>query len=388
MKSFEKADVVICGAGSAGVAAAYYLAKRGIRNVLIIDKNPPLSQTSAKSGENYRNWWPNNIMAHFMNRSIDLMQELARSTNNAFNMEQRGYLYVTRKPEHELQSYIDHYSQLDVGDIRVHDGGKNDDTKHYLPPSSRGYEEDLDGADILANRQIIQKTFPHLSANIQTVVHARRAGGISAQQLGIYLLDEARKLGVKLLTGDVTKVDVDNKGVKAVEVIIDGAQHRIQTRSFINAAGPFAPEIASLLGVELPVFSILQQKIAIQDIHGVIPREAPFTIIMDEQYLDWDEQEKADLDSDTELQWLVKKFPGGLHIKPEGGKDSPWIKLGWAINSVAEEPVWEPEFTPEFPEIVLRGAAKFIPGLKPYLNKLPKPVIRYAGYYTKTLKTQ
>ncbi|MBT7070275.1 MAG: FAD-binding oxidoreductase [Anaerolineae bacterium] len=384
MKSFEKADVVICGAGSAGGAAAYYLAKSGINNVLIIDKNPPLSQTSAKSGENYRNWWPNNTMAHFMDRSIDLMQDLARATDNAFNMEQRGYLYITRKPAHELQSYIDHYSQLDVGGIRVHDDGKVRGAEHYAHPASRGYEGDLDGADLLADSQIIQKSFPHLSANIETAVHARRAGSISAQQLGMYLLEEARKLGVRLLVGDVTDVEVDNQGVYAVEIVIDGTQHRIQTRSFINAAGPFSPEIASLLGVELPVFSVLQQKIAIQDIHGVIPREAPFTIIMDEQYLDWDEQEKADLGSDTELQWLLKKFPGGLHIKPEGGKDSPWIKLGWAINRVAEDPVWEPEMTPEFPEIVLRGAAKFIPGLRPYLEKLPKPVVRYAGYYTKT----
>ena len=194
----------------------------------------------------------------------------------------------------------------------------------------------------------------------------------------------ARKLGVKLLVGDVTDIEIDNKGVKAVEVVIDGTQHRIQTRSFINAAGPFAPEIASHLDIRLPIFSILQQKIAIKDVHSVIPREAPFTIIMDKQYLDWDEQEKKDLGSDSEFQWLVEKFSGGLHIKPEGGKDSPWIKLGWAINSVVEEPAWEPEFTPEFPDIVLRGAARFIPGLRPYLEKLPKPVVRYAGYYTKT----
>ncbi len=377
MKSFEKADVVICGAGSAGVAAAYYLAKRGISDVLIIDKHPPLSQTSAKSGENYRNWWPNNMMARFMNRSIDLMQALAKATDNVFNMEQKGYLYVTEKPRNKLQDYLHHYSQLDVGNIRIHDGGKNDYA--FLDNQS-----DLDGADILAHPSIVQEFFPYMSTNIQTAVHARRGGAVSAQQLGMYLLEEARKLGVRLLAGDVTDVEADNQSVKAVEVVIDGTQHRIETRTFINAAGPFAPEIASFLDIELPIFSILQQKIAIQDIHGVIPREAPFTIFMDEQYLDWDEQEKKDLVSDTEFQWLLEKFPGGLHIKPEGGKDSPWIKLGWAINRVAEEPLWEPDITPEFPDILLRGAARFIPDLKAYLDKLPKPVVRYAGYYTKT----
>ncbi|MGB3716897.1 MAG: hypothetical protein WA996_20955 [Candidatus Promineifilaceae bacterium] len=53
----QAADVEICRAGSAGVATAYYLAqKKRITDVLVVDKHPPLTQTSAKSGENYRNW--------------------------------------------------------------------------------------------------------------------------------------------------------------------------------------------------------------------------------------------------------------------------------------------------------------------------------------------
>ena len=53
------AEVVICGAGIAGIAAAYHLAvRRGVRGVLIVDERPPLSMTSDKSAECYRNWWP------------------------------------------------------------------------------------------------------------------------------------------------------------------------------------------------------------------------------------------------------------------------------------------------------------------------------------------
>ncbi len=90
------------------------------------------------------------------------------------------------------------------------------------------------------------------------------------------------------------------------------------------------------------------------------------------------------MQSEPEYRWLLDKFPGGLHIKPEGGKDSPWIKLGWAFNRTVEQPVWDPQGTPEFPDVVLRGASKLIPGLKSYLDHIPKPVIHYAGYYTKT----
>jgi glycine/D-amino acid oxidase-like deaminating enzyme len=53
------ADAVICGAGIAGAAAARELAvHRGLREVLLVDPLPPLTLTSDKSTECYRNWWP------------------------------------------------------------------------------------------------------------------------------------------------------------------------------------------------------------------------------------------------------------------------------------------------------------------------------------------
>lgn len=90
------AEVVICGAGIAGVATAYFLAvEHKAANILLIDKHAPLSQTTAKSGENYRNWWPTATMVQFVNRSIDLMEELAEATQNSFQIKRRGYLYAT-----------------------------------------------------------------------------------------------------------------------------------------------------------------------------------------------------------------------------------------------------------------------------------------------------
>ena len=70
------ANIVICGAGMAGIAAEYHLAvKHGIKNILLVDKHPPLSLTSAVGTEAYRNWWPGpgDTMVRFMNRSIDLL---------------------------------------------------------------------------------------------------------------------------------------------------------------------------------------------------------------------------------------------------------------------------------------------------------------------------
>ena len=71
--SAPTAEVVICGAGIAGIAAAYHLAvRRGVRGVVLVDEGAPLSLTSDKSTECYRNWWPGpgDDMVALMNRSI------------------------------------------------------------------------------------------------------------------------------------------------------------------------------------------------------------------------------------------------------------------------------------------------------------------------------
>src|SRR4029079_17969440 len=95
------ADVVICGAGIAGISAAYHLAvRRGVKDVVIVDDQPPLAVTSDKSTECYRNWWPGpgDTMVRLMNRSIDLLEELAEESGNRFVMNRNGYVYLTADP--------------------------------------------------------------------------------------------------------------------------------------------------------------------------------------------------------------------------------------------------------------------------------------------------
>ena len=53
------ADVVICGAVIAGIAAAHDLAVRhGVGNVLLVHERVRLTLTNDKSTGAYRNWWP------------------------------------------------------------------------------------------------------------------------------------------------------------------------------------------------------------------------------------------------------------------------------------------------------------------------------------------
>ncbi len=64
-------------------------------DIVIVDPRPPLTLTSDKSTECYRNWWPNEPMVQLMGRSIDLLDTYARESDDVFGLTRRGYLYLT-----------------------------------------------------------------------------------------------------------------------------------------------------------------------------------------------------------------------------------------------------------------------------------------------------
>lgn len=95
--------IAICGAGIAGVATAYYLLqKRTDLEIIVIDKQQPLSFTTSKSGENFRDYWPQPAMQQFVGHSIDLMQELLElHGQDAFEMTFSGYNFITHQRDNK-----------------------------------------------------------------------------------------------------------------------------------------------------------------------------------------------------------------------------------------------------------------------------------------------
>ena len=87
MSASRTAEAVIAGAGIGGVAAAYQLAVRaGVSRVVIVDPREPLSLTTSRGFEGYRNFWPgpDDTMMRFMDRSIDLLEALDHESGHAF----------------------------------------------------------------------------------------------------------------------------------------------------------------------------------------------------------------------------------------------------------------------------------------------------------------
>ena len=374
------ASVVICGAGIAGISAAYHLAVRhGLQNVVLVDERPPLTLTSDKSTECYRNWWPGpgDAMVSLMNRSIDLMEELARESGNAFNLNRRGYLYATADPTRipSLRRAAEESAALGAGPVRCHPGNAP-----YRPAPPPGFSEPSAGAELLLDPALIRHHFPYLSPHTLAVLHARRCGWLSAQQLGMYLMERARERGVTCLSARVEGVDIEKGRVRAVR--LQGGD-RIATDRFVNAAGPFLRGVGAMLGVDLPVFTELHAKVVFRDALGIVPRDAPMLIWIDPQVLPWSEEERALLLQSEETRRFLGELPSGVHARPEGGPDSNVLLMLWAYHTPPVEAAWPPRFDPHYFEIVLRGLATMLPGLQSYLDRAPRPAID-GGYYTKT----
>jgi glycine/D-amino acid oxidase-like deaminating enzyme len=383
MQHHQSTAIAIIGAGIAGISAAFYLSKKyGFQNLTIIDPLDPMSLTSAQSGENYRNWWPHPVMTDFTNDSITLMEEIAVETRNRINMTRRGYALVTRReqPSDLIEDLYRGYGSSAEKLIRFHRAG----TSHtsYQPPLSADWQSAPDGVDVLCDQSLIRQTFPAFQKDVATVLHVRRAGSISGQQLGQFMLEHLKDNGGRVLRSRVMEIDKGEPFTLAIQTKDD--VEIIRADLVVNAAGPYLKNIAAMMGEELGVSCVYQQKIAFEDREQVVPRNLPFTIDLDGQRLSWSDEERAELESNVGTARLTKFLQGGIHCRPDGPEDGKWIKLGWAINNQPSDP-HAPEPTDDyFPDIVLRAASRLQPGLSKYVGRLPRGAHHYGGYYTMT----
>jgi glycine/D-amino acid oxidase-like deaminating enzyme len=344
----QTADIAIVGAGIAGVSAAYHLSVvHGVNDVVLIDPRPPLTLTSDKSTECYRNWWPDQPMVDLMNRSIDIFEELAGETDFGFNRS--GYLFVTARSEtfEEMTRQVAAVSRLGAQAQVLREGD-------------------------------LRSEYGFITSEAVGAVKVERAGWFRAQDLGQWMLDRARAAGTSLIHAEMT-------GIDGHEIRLSNGT-TVTAPTVVIAAGPLSRQVAAMAGVELPLFSELHLKVAFKDHLEVIPRDAPMTIWSDSQRLDWSEEERNELAA-LGRDDLLAEMPIYCHFRPEGRAGSPYVVALWEYHGTVLEPTWPLPEDPLYPEVVMRGLSTMVPALKTYLDRLPESSVD-GGYYTKTVENR
>ncbi len=322
------AEVVIAGAGMAGIAAAYHLAVReGVTRVVVVDPRDPLSLTSSRGAEAYRNHWPgpDTRMVRFMDRSIDLLEALDHASGHAFELNRRGYVFLTADPDEARR-------------LRASAG-----------PTT----------DFVDDARAVRSRYPCVTRRVIAMLHVRRAGYMNARMLGEWLLTQARQVGVDVVRDEVVDLTVEHQRCTGVRMA-SGA--RLDAGAFVLAAGPLLPTWTGRLGLDVPIINELHGKISFDDHAGVIPRDAPMMI--------WNDA--VDLGRRG-------AFPAGVHLRPRGARSVLGI---WAYETRIEPPSSQPVFPPDHAAIVLRGLAVMIPGLGRYVASASDAVVD-GGYYCK-----
>ncbi len=231
----ERADVVVIGAGIMGLAIAYHLARLGMKDVVVVDRGYLCGGASGRNGGGVRAQWSSEVNVRLMQESIRLCRDFARTMKINVWFRQGGYLFLTRSADKSAALEKSVALQNECG----------------LPTRMLSPKE-------------AQKLVPELDpSGIDAASYNPDDGVVFPWPFVWGFAQAAEKHGARVVTfTDVVGFETSANG-RAIEAVVvtarpkpgeraGGPTTRIRTNKVVNAAGAWSPEIAKMLGVELP----------------------------------------------------------------------------------------------------------------------------------------
>jgi sarcosine oxidase subunit beta len=222
IESDADADVVVIGAGIMGLSVAYHLAHdHGVSRIVVLDAGYLCGGASGRNGGGVRAQWSSEINIRLMRESLSLFRQFAERHRINTWFRAGGYLFLARSEStaSELATNVELQNRCGVHSELV------------APENLSQIVPELSSDGVLA---------ASYNAHDAVVFPWPFVWGYA---------ESARAAGVSLHTFTrVVGIETHGRGVSAVVT-----EHgRINTPVVVNACGALSPNIARMLGVELP----------------------------------------------------------------------------------------------------------------------------------------
>jgi heterotetrameric sarcosine oxidase beta subunit len=216
----RETDVLIIGGGIMGLAIAYHLARRGVTDVVVVDRSYLAAGASGRNGGGVRMQWSTEMNIRLMQESVDLCKGFAGELGVNVWLRQGGYLFLARSRAERARM------EKNVALQNRH----GVPTRMLLPAEARDIVPDLD------------------VSSVEAACYNPRDGIIFPWPFLWGYANQAAARGVELHTfTGVTAIEP-----RARDFRVHTTKGEVRAQRIVNACGAWSPELARLVGVTLP----------------------------------------------------------------------------------------------------------------------------------------
>lgn len=234
-------DTVIIGGGIVGCSIAFELAKRGVTDILLLEKGYLTSGATGRCGAGIRQQWGAELNARIAMESTHIFENLEEYTGygHSCGLHQGGYLLVA-------------YTQKEWEQFQ-----KNLEVQHRLGIDSRA-------VDLKEAREIV----PYLNTDgMFGATFCGKDGHADPFHCTQAYAQGAERMGVELATyTEVTGLRTEGGRICGVET----SKGYVEAKTVINCANSRAPGLAKLIGEDIPVYSERHQALVTEPVAHLI----------------------------------------------------------------------------------------------------------------------
>ena len=221
MKMKSKAEVVIIGGGVTGCGIAYNLAKKGLTDVVLVEKNYLASGATGRCGGGIRQQFTTEWNIKLAMESVKKFEKMNEELGIDIEYEQGGYLIIA-VDENEVKEFKKNVKLQNKLGL---------DSKFISPSEAKEIVPYLNEEDILG--ATFCQSDGHAYPFRVVEGYAKRA-----EEMGVEINRFTEVKSIKKENGEIKSV-MTNRG-------------EIKTNIVVNAAGGYSREIGKMVGVKMP----------------------------------------------------------------------------------------------------------------------------------------